>query len=274
MRILAKIGGAALEESGPRSELAASVAAAVRDGHEVILVHGGGNQIRSLTGRLGIPDRYVDGLRVTDAATAEAVLCVLGGSVNRTLVAALGDAGLSAVGITGADGASFDARKLERGDTDLGYVGAVQHVRPALVDTLLGAGHVPVIATVAPLAPDAEASTAGAREHLYNINADHAAGPLAHALGADALLLLTDVPGVLEDEKLLPLIDPHLASELRERGVLQGGMLPKVEAALGCAAAAPEAQVKIAPGSGPDALRAALLPETGTLLRGTDRARA
>lgn len=267
MRILAKIGGAALEQAGPRAALARSVARAVRDGHEVVLVHGGGNQIRALGARLGIADRYVDGLRVTDAATAEVVLCVLGGSVNRTLVAALGEAGLSAVGLTGADGGLFDARRLTRAGGDLGYVGAVSHVRPALVETLLAGGHVPVVATVAPLGPDEP----GGREHLYNINADHAAGPLAHALRADALLLLTDVPGVLEDGRLLPELDPTRAADLRERGVLTGGMVPKVEAALECAAAAPRARVRIASGAGDDALRAALAEASGTTVLGADR---
>ena len=264
MRILAKIGGAALEQAAARRALALAVAAARADGHEVVLVHGGGNQIRSLGSRLGLLDRYVDGLRVTDAATAEVVLCVLGGSVNRTLVAGLNEAGLSAVGLTGADGRLFDAVPLVRAGADLGFVGGVGVVRPEIVATLLAAGHVPVIATVAPLG----SATPGSREHLYNINADHAAGPLAHALGADALLLLTDVPGVLEQGELVRELDSTLAADLRARGVIAGGMLPKVEAALECAAAAPASRVKIASGAGSDALRAALADDVGTLVRG------
>ena len=125
MKLLIKIGGAQLADQAGRQALATSIRTALADGHQVILVHGGGDQIRALTKRLAIEDRYHDGLRITDAATAEAVLMVLGGQVNRQLVADLCAHGVPAVGITGADGNTFSAQPLKRAGADLGYVGAV-----------------------------------------------------------------------------------------------------------------------------------------------------
>ena len=260
MRILVKIGGAQLAERAPRAALAESVRSAHADGHELILVHGGGNQIRQLSQRLGIPDRYVDGLRLTDAATAEVVLWVLAGEVNRRLVASLSEAGLSAVGLTGADGGTFDALPLVRAGAELGFVGRVHHVRPALVEALLQADQVPVIATVAPLCAESAAS----REHFYNINADHAVAPLASALEVDAILLLSDVPGVLEAGACLATMSAADCQRCLESGVITAGMVPKVESALAAAASAPRALVKIASSSGHDAIREALREDRGT----------
>lgn len=259
MRILVKIGGAQLEQSGPRTQLCQAVAAARAAGHELIVVHGGGNQIRTLGKALGIEDRYHEGLRITDARTAEVVLMVLGGQVNRTLVASLQRAGVAAAGICGADGGTFTARKLSKPGVDLGFVGAIDTVRPELVQTLLGSGHVPVIATVAPgaQAPDGEP--------FYNLNADHAAGPLCKALRCDALLFLTDVPGVLgADKLLLPALTPADCERLVQTGVATGGMLPKLDAALQALRDNPAALIKIAPAGQPDAVLRALQPGVGT----------
>ena len=261
MRILIKIGGAQLEHPDARSDLARSVAAATADGHQVIVVHGGGNQIRSLSKDLGIEDHYHEGLRNTDAATAEVALMVLGGSVNRTLVAALQQAGVSACGLTGADGASFSARPHRPKGADLGYVGQVDTVAPQLIETLLAAGTVPVLASVAPLAP----GRSGPRDRFYNINADHLVGPLARALACQAVLFLTDVPGVLDRTGALQRdLDPSACDRLRQEGVLKSGMLPKVEAALTVCAVCPDATVKIAPAGVSDAVRQALTQDGGT----------
>jgi len=261
MRILVKIGGAQLSDPRSRSELARAVSQAQADGHQLILVHGGGDQIRELTSQLGLEDRYHEGLRVTDAATAEAVLMVLGGQVNRQLVAELGAQGVPAVGITGADGGSFTAAPLQRDGVELGYVGTVHRVQSALVESLLAGGLVPVIATVAPLDPDLP----GSPEHFYNINADHCAGPLAAALGADTLLFLTNVPGVLDQgQQRIPDLSPRDCAALRTSGVIQGGMIPKVEAALAAVVAHPEGTIKIAPADGDQAILAALQSDTGT----------
>lgn len=260
-RLLVKIGGAQLTFAQSRAELAQSVAAARTAGHEIILVHGGGDQIRALTGRLGIEDRYHDGLRITDADTAEAVLMVLGGQVNRWLVHALSAAGVRAVGLTGADGDTFAAAKHAPEGVDLGFVGRICDANPDFLNSLLEVDTVPVIATVAPLAKDAP----GDRSHFYNINADHGAGPLAHAFAADAVLFLTNVAGVLDaDNRRIQSLSPTDCTTLRASGVIHGGMIPKVEAALIALAAHPGGKIVIAPAAGTDAIRNALRPDVGT----------
>jgi acetylglutamate kinase len=261
VRLLVKIGGAQLEAPAARAEFAAALAQACRAGHEVVVVHGGGNQIREWVRKLGLPEAYHQGLRVTDEATAGVVLAVLCGEVNKWLVQALTEAGVRAVGLSGADGAVFHARKVHAQGAELGFVGAVKSVNCELVDALCGAGFVPVLATVAPLGADEPDS----RERFYNINADMAAGPLGAALRADAILFLTDVPGVLDGSKRrLEELSAEQCAGLQAEGVIAGGMIPKVEAALGALAAHPGALVKIAPAKGSSAVLAALQPDTGT----------
>ncbi|MBK7643403.1 MAG: acetylglutamate kinase [Planctomycetes bacterium] len=264
MKLLVKIGGAQLEQPAARAELARALGRARAAGHELVVVHGGGNQIRDLVRRLGLPEQYHQGLRVTDAQTAEVVLAVLSGSVNKALVAALGAQGLDAVGLCGADGGSFGAQALQLPGVELGYVGRVHTVDRRLVDTLLAGGFVPVIATTAALARGCD----GPDAHFYNINADMAAGPLGAALRCDAILFLTDVPAVLDAHKQrLPLLSPAECARLRESGVIAGGMLPKVEAALEALASHPGALVKIAPAAGPDCVLRALDAAVGTLFQ-------
>ena len=269
MRLLVKIGGAQLEEAAARSELACSVAAARDAGHELVLVHGGGNQIRERVRALGLVERYHEGLRVTDAATADVVLEVLAGAVNKALVRTLNDAGVAAVGLCGADGASFVARRLERAGVELGYVGEVDAVDPRLIEALLAARYVPVLATVAPLANGASAPS----EHFYNINADMAAGALGRACKADAIVFLTDVPGVLDgDKQKLALLTSEACAELQRAGVIHGGMLPKVEAALAALRSCPRSLVKIAPAAGTDSVLRALRGEIGTAFQAKELA--
>jgi acetylglutamate kinase len=136
MRIVVKIGGAQLEEDGARTAFARSLAGARAAGHELFVVHGGGNQIRELSKRMGLAERQVEGLRVTDSETAPVVLMVLAGLVNRRLVASLCSAGVPAVGVCGADGGIFDARKLKAGGADIGFVGEIRHVRKQLLESL------------------------------------------------------------------------------------------------------------------------------------------
>jgi acetylglutamate kinase len=249
--LLVKLGGAQLEEPAARAAVARSLAAARAAGHELVIVHGGGNQIRALTKQLGIADRYHEGLRITDAATAEVVL----------MVADLGAAGVASIGLCGADGALFSARKLESSSADLGYVGEVDAVEPRAARALLAAGFAPVIATVAPLS----SGSAGARDRFYNINADMAVGPLARALDCDAVLFLTDVPGVLDAAKRrLPSLTRAECTALRASGVVSGGMIPKVQSALAALDAHPRALVKIAPAAGADAVLDALTDAVGT----------
>jgi acetylglutamate kinase len=265
VRLLVKIGGAQLEAAGPRAALCADLARARAAGHELVIVHGGGNQIRQVTRALQLPESYHDGLRVTDPRTAEVVLMVLGGLVNRTLVHSLQQAGVAAVGLSGADGGTFTAQKLTPDGHDLGFVGTVDRVDPQLVQVLLASGHVPVIATTAP------GTGAGPGDPFFNLNADHAAGPLCRAFGCDALLFLTDVPAVLDAERRrLPVLTPADCARLVATGVASGGMLPKLEAALLALRENPGAQVKIAPGGAPDAVLAALRSDVGTTFRNDD----
>jgi acetylglutamate kinase len=264
MRILVKIGGAQLEEQAPRAQLCESLARAREDGHELVVVHGGGNQIRATTAALGIADRYHDGLRITDARTAEVVRMVLAGTVNKTLVHALQRAGVDAVGLCGADGAAFSAVRLTRPGVDLGHVGAIDAVRPQLLEQLLAAGRVPVLATVAP------ATGAASDEPFLNLNADHAAGPLCKALACDVLLFLTDVAGVLDASgQRLARLTPTDCERLVASGVAKGGMLPKLDAALLALRDNPRATIKIAPANAADAVRHALRGDVGTVFAAT-----
>lgn len=261
MRILVKVGGAPLLEESGRLRFARSIQSARQAGHELIVVHGGGEQIRHWCARLGIEDHYVQGLRVTDEATSEVVLAVLAGSVNRSLVHALDRAGAPAVGLTGADGRCFEARPLAMEGAQLGFVGELQAVHPELPLSLCKLGYVPVIASLAPLAKDA----LGDASRLYNVNADHAAAPLAAGLGADALLLLSDVEAVRDAEgSPLAELDPVKHAQLLEQDVLQGGMLPKVAAAASAARALPRGRVVIASAEKEDCVLAALAPGGGT----------
>jgi acetylglutamate kinase len=264
VRIVVKIGGAQLEEVAARAELARSVRSARGAGHEIVIVHGGGNQIRELVRRLGLPERYHEGLRVTDAETADVVLMVLAGLVNKQLVHALEASGVRAAGLCGADGSTFLARPTAPEDTggvELGYVGSVARADRVLVEALLGEGYLPVIATAAPL----EAGASAPSDHFYNINADLAVGPLARALEADAALFLTDVPGVLDASKQrIATLTPPRAQELRASGVIAAGMVPKVESALAALTELPAGLVKIAPAAGEDAVLRALDPAVGT----------
>jgi acetylglutamate kinase len=274
MRILIKIGGAQLEQHAPRLQLCEAIERARHEGHQVIVVHGGGNQIRAVGKSLGLQDRYHDGLRITDAATADVALMVLGGLVNRKLVQAFSARGVSAVGLTGADGSTFGAKPLVRAGVDLGFVGVVDQVNSALVETLLQHGHVPVIATVAPTSQGLKRAAAGhsagspereGEQPFFNINADHAAGPLSRALGCDALLFLTDVEGVLDAQgSLMPLLTDMDCERLIRTGVASGGMQPKLEAAQLAAKENPHAIVKIASASRDDCVLTALRDGAGS----------
>ena len=255
-----KVGGVQLEAEDARAELAGAVAAARRDGIEVVLVHGGGSQIRSLSKRLGVADHYHEGLRITDVETSEIALMTLGGTVGRKLVLALDGAGVRAMSLTGADGRILTARVHRPGGTDLGYVGVPERVRTELLEALLALGMVPVLACVAPLEEPDPADPG----RFYNVNADHMVAPLARALGCQAVLFVTDVDGVRDGAGTrLGSLTPAQAEALTAEGALTGGMIPKVRAALDAASELPSSRVKIVPG-GPDALRRGLAEALGT----------
>ena len=185
-----------------------------------ILVHGGGPEINGWLKRLNIEPKFLNGLRVTDAATMEVVEMVLVGKVNKSLVSLINKAGGSAVGMCGKDGNLLAARVL---DPQLGLVGEVTDVNTSVLTGLVAAGHIPVVATVA-------ADSAG---EALNVNADTAAGEIAASLGAEKLILMTDVRGLLRDKSdaqtLIREINIAGVRRLVAEGVVAGGMIPKVE---------------------------------------------
>lgn len=221
-----KLGGSTL---GAHDTSLHDVAAARRDGHRIVLVHGGGATISAWLARMGIEAKFVRGLRVTDAASLEVVVAVLAGVVNTQLVAELSAFGAPAIGLTGADAGLLQA---QRHDDALGFVGKIERVNPAPIADLLGRGYLPVIA---PIAID----TSGlASSQLLNTNADTAAGEIAAALGASCLVFLTDVDAVLDaDKRPLTHLTPDEAAALIASGAAAGGMIPKLEAATRAATA-------------------------------------
>lgn len=188
-----------------------------------VVVHGGGKEISNLLSRLGIESQFVNGFRVTDGETMNVVEMVLGGSINKRIVATFQKHGISAVGLTGVDGGLL---KVRQKNEELGRVGEVTEVNAYLLEQLLDSGVVPVLA---PIGIDEQ----GVR---YNINADSAAGAIAGALQAEKLVLLTDVPGIMLDtttgKRVLNQITPGGIQHLLKEGQITGGMVPKVQACL------------------------------------------
>ncbi len=228
--IVVKYGGHAMGEERLAEEFGRDIAILKQVGINPIVVHGGGPQINSMLQRLAIQSTFVDGLRVTDQAMVEVVEMVLAGTVNKYVAGLISKAGVLAVGICGKDGGLIRARKLRRTRKDpgshieqvldLGFVGEPEHVDVRVLHALTGAGLIPVIAPVG----------VGEDGQTYNINADTVAGAIAGALGASRLLMLTDVPGVLDGEKrLIPELSVAAAEAGIARGMISGGMIPKVE---------------------------------------------
>lgn len=228
-----KFGGHAMGSPALARDFARDVVLLKQVGINPVVVHGGGPQIKAMLDRLKIKSEFVEGLRVTDAATVEIVEMVLAGSINKQIVSAIQAAGGQAVGLSGKDGHLIEATKLTRTRRDedsaieqvldLGFVGQPARVHTHLLDVFTSTDIVPVIA---PTAASAEGET-------YNINADTAAGAIAAALNADKLLMLTDVEGVLDgDGQLLSAISPAEVHRLIETGVVSGGMIPKLETCL------------------------------------------
>jgi acetylglutamate kinase len=221
LRLVVKIGGALLDDAALVERCARSMVALATAGNQVAVVHGGGKALTRLLERLGKKSEFVHGLRVTDAETRDTALMVLAGGVNKKLVAALGHLGQPAVGICGGDGLSFRARKRENGGTDLGFVGEISSVQPQWLNAIWTAGAVPVLASLA-LGIDGE---------YYNINADQMASACAVAVAAERLVFLTDVGGVWDaDRCVIPLLSAGRIALLKEAGIVQGGMLPKLDA--------------------------------------------
>jgi acetylglutamate kinase len=218
--VVIKYGGAAMKDSVLKDQVMRDIVFMACVGIHPVVVHGGGPEINTWLAKLNIEPQFKNGLRVTDAATMEVVEMVLVGRLNKEIVAMISRAGASAVGLCGKDGNLIMARPTD--EPDVGFVGEVTAVNPAIVEALVATGHIPVISSVA----------ADELGQSYNINADTVAGELAAALGAEKLILLTDTPGLMRDfkdpESLIPRLDIRQARDLIDTGVVSGGMIPKL----------------------------------------------
>ncbi len=223
--LVVKYGGAAMINEGVRAAVLQDLILMQQVGIKPVLVHGGGPEIDRMLKKLGKERVFVDGLRYTDDETIEVVQMVLAGKVNKDLVAHIQRQGGQALGMCGGDGGLFKANRLQKDGKDLGMVGEIAVIQPEVVLNAINAGFIPVISTIA-LRQDDESG-------YYNINADTAAAQLAGALGAEKLILLTDVPGILKDmadvATLISEISRDDVPALIKQGIVSGGMIPKVE---------------------------------------------
>jgi acetylglutamate kinase len=261
--VVVKYGGHAMGEEEMARRFARDIVLLEQTAINPVVVHGGGPQIGEMLKRLGIKSEFAAGLRITDAATIEIVEMVLAGSINSQIVGFINEAGGKAVGLTGKDGNMVLARKVNRtvidpGSNiermvDLGFVGEPEKIDTTVLTQILGRELIPVLA---PLAASAQGGT-------YNVNADTFAGAIAGALKAKRLLLLTDVPGVLDkSNKLIKQLSPDDARELIADGTISGGMIPKVETCIYALEAGVEGVV-ILDGKVPHAVLLELLTDHG-----------
>ena len=272
--IVVKYGGHAMADDALAEEFARDVTLLRQVGIEPIVVHGGGPQIGAMLERLGIKSDFVDGLRVTDAQTVEAVEMVLSGLINKKIVATINGVGGEAVGLSGKDANLIRARKLRRTKRDpdsniesildLGFVGEPESIDTSILHAM-GSVMGEFIPVVAPIGVDAHGVT-------YNINADTAAGAIAAAMNAERLLLLTDVEGVLDKSgELIHEMTVSQAKKYLKDGTLTGGMIPKVETCIEAVGNGVGAAV-ILDGRVPHSMLLEMFTEhgTGTLIRGDD----
>lgn len=264
-----KYGGHAMGDPDLAHDFAQDVVLLKAVGINPVVVHGGGPQIGAMLKKLGVESTFVDGLRVTDKATAEVAEMVLSGAINKEIVRWIAGAGGKAIGISGKDGGLVTATKVQRTTKDpesnieqvldLGFVGEPKAVDTSVIKTISDAGMIPVIAPIA----------VGEDGDTYNINADTMAGAIAAALGAARLFLLTDVAGVLnKDKQLLTDLRPADIEQLQADGTISGGMIPKLETCIHAVEAGCEAAV-VLDGRVPHAMLLEIFTErgAGTLIR-------
>jgi acetylglutamate kinase len=221
--IVIKIGGATFGKHDPILE---DIVSLQKTGKSLVLIHGGGNMVTDWLKKQGIATQFVRGERVTDKASLDVVTAVLSGLANKQIVATINTLGGRAVGISGVDGALVQARVSK---PELGYVGTVVKVDVAVLDALLKAGFIPVVSSVSYYAFDRPADA----PLMLNINGDPLAGEIAAAVGAEKLIFLTDVAGVLDkDGKLLSVVTVNQVKDLIDSGTASGGMIPKLNACL------------------------------------------
>ena len=263
--IVIKYGGNAMISDELRKAVMSDIILLSLVGIRVVVVHGGGPEISAMLKKIGHESHFVDGLRYTDEETMDVVQSVLCGKVNKNLVAQLNRLGGQAIGLCGMDGAMFQAEQL---DTKYGLVGRITGVNPEPVENALMTGYIPVVSTVA---QGVDADTA------YNINADTAAAKLAEALGAEKLILLTDVRGLLRDPKdeetLIHVLHTYDVPALIAQGVISGGMIPKMECSVAAIHGGVE-RVHILDGRIPHSILIELLSDRGigTMLKKEDEA--
>lgn len=223
MRIVIKFAGALLEDTAQIDSLSQHVANLARNGHEILVIHGGGRLFTATLNRLGIESKFVAGLRVTDRETRDVAVMVFAGLLNKRLAASITAAGQPAIGISAADGSSFAAAPLVHNDIEgsLGFVGYLTGVNTSFLESLWRENLLPVAACLGQ----------GSDGELYNINADHMAAACAEFIGADHLIYLTDVAGVLHGESVISAISCEQIEALVQARVVSGGMVLKLEAA-------------------------------------------
>jgi acetylglutamate kinase len=249
MRMVIKLAGALLEDDAVVRSLSAQVASVAKQGHEILVVHGGGRLFTATLKRLGIESKFVAGLRVTDREVRDVAVMVFAGLLNKRLSAAISAEGQPAVGISAADAQCFQAAPLVHNADEggLGFVGYLTGVNVAVLESLWREGLLPVAACLG----------LGADNELYNINADHMAAACAEYIAADQLIYLTDVAGVLDGEKVLSAIACDQIEQLVQSRVVSGGMVLKLEAAKRALVGGVR-EVRIVGGSSPDSLLLAL----------------
>ena len=263
--IVIKYGGNAMISDELRKAVMSDIILLSLVGIRVVVVHGGGPEISAMLKKIGHESHFVDGLRYTDEETMDVVQSVLCGKVNKNLVAQLNRLGGQAIGLCGMDGAMFQAEQL---DAKYGLVGRITGVNPEPVENALMTGYIPVVSTVA---QGVDADTA------YNINADTAAAKLAEALGAEKLILLTDVRGLRRDPKdeetLIHVLHTYDVPALIAQGVISGGMIPKMECSVEAIHGGVE-RVHILDGRIPHSILIELLSDRGigTMLKKEDEA--
>ena len=259
--VVVKIGGSTL---GSRDTSLKDLVTLQRQGVPLVVVHGGGNVISQWMQRQGLRPTFVNGLRVTDAPSLDIVVAVLTGLVNKELVGLLHHLGGRAIGISGVDGGMLEARIVQ---PELGYVGEVTRVNPEPLQAILDHGYIPMVAPLAMHCQDGVDRAGGS----LNINGDTVAGELAHALGAERLIFLTDVPGIMDGNgRVIPRLDRQRAQILLESGVVRGGMIPKLAACLRALERTPVAD--IIDGRQPEALLGCLQGRvSGTRIAGDIR---
>ena len=261
--IVIKYGGSAMISRELREAVIGDVILLSLVGIHVVVVHGGGPEISAMLKKIGHESHFVDGLRYTDEETMDVVQSVLCGKVNKNLVAQLNRLGGQAIGLCGMDGAMFQAEQL---DAKYGLVGRITGVNPEPVENALMTGYIPVVSTVA---QGVDADTA------YNINADTAASKLAAAMGAEKLILLTDVRGLLrnprDEETLIHVVHTYDVPGLVAQGIISGGMIPKMECCVDAIAGGVE-RVHILDGRIPHSILIELLSDEGigTMLKKED----